>query len=131
MIDPCEPIQRAVVTIWKASDPPVPLFDEVPPNQGGSYACIYEIAQQFAGADGYEAYEVTVNLHVWTDGVGSVDAKAIARQLGETLAPDPEIEVTGFRVVINSLVGIVSGVAEPDRPDAVVTLRYKVQALPA
>jgi|GEM_PF-4349440 len=130
MTDPCEALQRALVRAWKASAPPVPLFDEVPAERGGSYACIYEIASQFAGADGYEAYNVTATLHVWTDGVGSVDAKAIARRLADTLVTDPEIEVAGFRVVINSVVGIVSGVAEPDRPDAVCTLRYKIQALP-
>lgn len=132
--DPTYALQVAIISTVRASVAvadvmrgAATIYDPVPSQPIWPYVAIAEINSKPAGAEGYDASDAQVVLHVWTNSDGSGEAKRIIAALTKVL--NTAIVIEGFRVVIHEPLGSASGTPVEDGPNGILTMRYKVQAI--
>lgn len=100
MIDPSEPLQRALYAALTPVEGLAAVYDAVPPEGQRSfpYATIGAVQTVPAFAECVTGIEAFVDIHVWSRAVGSIETKIIGGRVLLALH-DVDLELEGHRLI--------------------------------
>jgi hypothetical protein len=103
MADPSLALQDALVATLRAGSPPeldARVYDSAPPDASFPYVTVGDDQVTADHAECLEgSVEIATNVHVWSRGVGKVEAKQIAGWIVATLNYAP-LTLVGYRLVL-------------------------------
>lgn len=112
MIDPSLPLHAALraaliadATLQATVSGGVPVYDRVPAGAATPYIHVRSMTPVDDGNSCADAADVTVDIDVWSEAVGQVEAKTIGKAVVDVL--DAPLDLDGFRCVVGHAVSAV------------------------